>query len=74
MLTLNQKHKNMIPITSTETIGSLVYFMMLLKFLVASCLKIELISWIEKSSMFSVISVNEPLITGTLIPQPQLPT
>src|SRR5690606_21308469 len=62
-----------LPIMSTETIGSSVYSRMFFKLVWDASLKTAFISEIEVCfATLRVISVREPLGTGTLIPQPPI--
>src|SRR5690606_5754783 len=62
-----------LPMISTETMGSSLYSRMFLKEVSEASLKAALISLMEVGwATRRVISVREPLGTGTLIPQPPI--
>ena len=66
-------HECVFPTISIDTIGSSVYSRIPLKDELAASLKAVLMASTEVSSLtLNVMSVSEPLITGTRMPQPPI--
>ena len=69
----SKTHECVFPTISTDTMGSSVYSRTPLKVVSEACLKAALTASTEVSFFaLNVISVSEPLITGTRIPHHQI--
>ena len=69
----SKMHEYVFPTISMDTIGSSVYSRTPLKDELAASLKAVLMASTEVSSLtLNVMSVSEPLITGTLMPHPPI--